>query len=223
MKSKDKPQGMRDPCSSAQVTSIFKVRGLWEASHSAGDAGHRRSQRASLGTVVYRVVRWFTFGNSEFPSWPQSIWGNSGNLTATVQLQYIPEYTVVTFSRQVRSGQWEFQVGQGVPDWPNSLLSYKDKESAKSSQLTALALQARTWCRLPGGPVGGELYHHSVSRTSALASSTFLCITASASSHWRCSSLLLSIIFLSELHVAELWNEVAWTSQHMVVKYHANR
>jgi len=45
---------------------------------------------------------------------------------------------------------------------------YKNKRSTNSSQLSALAVQARTLCRLPGGlkAVGGrageevELYHH---------------------------------------------------------------
>ena len=49
---------------------------LWEASHSEGDSGHSplwsgRTQRASLGTAVYRVSRWLTLV-STFPSWPQS-------------------------------------------------------------------------------------------------------------------------------------------------------
>jgi len=66
-RAKVKPQGVRDPCGSAQVlsaivTSNFRVRGLWEASHSEGDAGRsplrfRRAQRAFLGTTVYKVSR----------------------------------------------------------------------------------------------------------------------------------------------------------------------
>lgn len=54
----------------------------------------------------------------------------------------------------------------------------------------------------------------SISQTSTLAISTFVCITASSLSHWRHSSFLLIIIFLSELYVAELCNEVVWASQH---------
>ena len=79
---------------------------LWGVSHSEGDAGHsllrtRRAQRASLDTTVYRVVRWLTLGISKFPSWPQSIRGNSGILTATIQFQYLLDHTVLTFTRPV--------------------------------------------------------------------------------------------------------------------------
>jgi len=60
-------------------------------------------------------------------------------------------------------GSRSSRCGQGVPDQPSSLLLYKDKENAKLSQFPALAVQARTQCRLPGGSIdgdGGELYHH---------------------------------------------------------------
>jgi len=59
--------------------------------------------------------------------------------------------------------------GQGVPDWPNSLLLYKDKESAKSSwfnahQLDILAVQAKILCWLVLGLLGVcvGMHHHRV-------------------------------------------------------------
>jgi len=91
------PQGVRDPCSSAEVSSAmvttnWRVQGLWEVSGSEGAAGlsllrSRRLQRASLGTAVYRVVRWFTLVIIKIPSSAQFAWGNSGILPTTTQFQ----------------------------------------------------------------------------------------------------------------------------------------
>jgi len=64
-------------------------------------------------------------------------------------------------SDRYNPGSKNSRCNQGVPDRPNSLLLYKDKKSANSFQLTALAVQARTQCRSPGGLTrGGKLYHH---------------------------------------------------------------
>jgi len=55
-----------------------------------------------------------------------------------------------------------------VPGHPGSLLLYKDKKSAKSSQITALAVQARTQCQLvlrsPGGLIWGAMPPHKLKR-----------------------------------------------------------
>jgi len=66
--------------------------------------------------------------------------------TATLQLYYYPECTVVQAG--ATAGISRFRCGQGAPDRPSSQLLYKDKESAKPSrftapQLTVLAVQAR--------------------------------------------------------------------------------
>ena len=65
------------------------------------------------GTAVYRVARWLTSVINKSSSWPQSLWGNSGILTAVIQFQYFPECTVLTCSRQARSRHQEFQVLPG--------------------------------------------------------------------------------------------------------------
>jgi len=66
--------------------------------------------------------------------------------TATVQFQYYPECTVLHVG--ATSGSRSFRCCHGAPDRPNSLLLYKDKDSAKSSrfnayQLTFPAVQTR--------------------------------------------------------------------------------
>jgi len=96
----------------------FRVCELWEATHSKGDAGHsplwsRRTQSSSVGTTVYRVARWLTSVISKFPSRPQSIWGNSDILAATIKFRYFPDCTVLTFTRQVWYGQQDFKVWSG--------------------------------------------------------------------------------------------------------------
>ena len=53
-------------------------------------------------------------------------------------------YSSDIYQAGVTPGIKIFRRGQGVPDWPNSLLLYKDKESAKSSRFSPhqLALAA---------------------------------------------------------------------------------
>ena len=79
---------------------------LWEASHSEGVTGRcplrtRRAPRAFLGIALYRVSRRLTFVISDFPSWSQSTWCNPDIWTGTTQLQYYPDGTVRTFTKQV--------------------------------------------------------------------------------------------------------------------------
>ena len=183
---------------SATVTSNFRVRALWEASHSEGDAGHsplrsRRAQRASLGAAVCRVARGLALGISKFPSWPQSVRGNSGILTATAQSQYFPDCTVLTFTGQVRSSYQEFPVRSGSHDWPNSLLLYTGKTSVKSSQLSALAAQGRIQCqlalRLSRGLTGGESPYHHVGPAKT-CSLHWLCVTRQVQMHTSSTSFL---------------------------------
>jgi len=68
-------------------------------------------------------------------------------------------YSSDIYQAGVTPGIKIFRRGQGVPDWPNSLLLYKDKESANSSrfnahQLTIPAVQARIQCGLVLGSPG---------------------------------------------------------------------
>ena len=115
---KAEPRGV----SSAQVPSATVISnfigGLWEASH-------QREILASLGTTVYRVVRWLTLGISRFPSWPQ--------LYEVVLLSWQQPYNSST-SRNVQfwhlPGRYDpgSRSSRGVsecPGWPNSPLLYK--------------------------------------------------------------------------------------------------
>ena len=80
---------------------------FWEVSHSEGVTGrcplrNRRAPRAFLGPAVYKVSRQLTLGISNFPSWSQSTWCNPDIWTATTQLPYNPDCTVLTFARRVQ-------------------------------------------------------------------------------------------------------------------------
>jgi len=156
---KVEPHVVRDHCSSAQVPSVTitlnsGVWGLWETSHSEGDTEHsplqsRRAQRALPGTAVYWVTRWLTLVISKFPSWPQSVGGNSGISATTAQFWCSLDCAVLAFIKTVAGVPGTVRGCPTVPtrcfctkarktmSCPSSLLLYKGNKAVSAGSKLA--------------------------------------------------------------------------------------
>jgi len=100
---------------------------LGGASRSEGVTGRsplwtRRSQRVSLGTAACRVSRWLTLGIDDFLSWSQR-----DAIPIFRQKLHNSSTTQTVYQAGATPGSGRFRGGQGAPDRPNSLLSYKER------------------------------------------------------------------------------------------------
>jgi len=89
-------------------------------------------------------------------------------------------YSSDIYQADVTPGIRSSRCSQGTPDQPNSLLLYKDKESTKLSQFTALIQRQEKWPVMPAN------YSCSVSKNTMLAGSGIVTARWGELNHHKC-------------------------------------
>lgn len=154
----------------------WKVRELWEASHSEGDAVHnllqsRRAQRASLRTTIYQVTRWLALVISKFPSWPQPEWVITRNFSkfqwqwycstqATIKGRNVPTLSgdgwlsllsLPSLSRWQESLVWSVPLFSPIQEFKGCFTTQLTTQRPDGNSLDS---------RVAQGMGGGGMHHH---------------------------------------------------------------